>query len=190
MRLPNESDKAFHERAERTAEIGRILVDACFQNKQVQEQLAEGTLTERALKACPIVRVDFEQAYAIGHPGETLHATRNKHWGDGPYILPLEPEDRFLKGFITYFYKENSLYNRRFNQRIRMKELLGSNRKVVGTAKYWTKEMFLKHLTTDQANAIRRCIGVEPGIFWRAAKGKAFLELPGREIQTEFSFND
>lgn len=100
----------------------------------------------------------------------------------------MEPDDEFLKGFITYFYKPESLYNRRFNQRIRMKELLGKNRKVVGDAKYWTKEMFLQHLTKDQAIAIRRCIGVEPGVFWKAAKGKVFLDLPKREVQREFDF--
>lgn len=155
----------------------------------MQDLLGKGILNERSLKSCPIVRVDFEQAYAIGHPGETLHATRNKHWGDGPYILPLEPDDEFLTGFITYFYKPKSPYNRRFNQRIRMKELLGKHRKVVGDAKYWTKEMFLKHLTSDQAQAIRRCLGVEPGIFWRAAKGKVFLQLPNREVQREFDFS-
>ncbi len=188
MRFPDESDEAFRERATRTAEIGRVLVDACLRNKQVQELLAQGFLTVRGLKGCPIVRIDFEQAYAIGHPGETLHATRNKRWGDGPYVLPLEPDDRFLNGFITYFYKPESVYNRRFNQRVRLKELLGKNRKVVGNAKYWTKEMFLKHLTQEQTSAIRRCIGVEPGVFWRAAKGKIFLELPPREVQKEFPF--
>ncbi len=188
MRLPDESDEAFIERANRAAQIGRVLVEACFWNQQVQALLAEGLLTERALSGCPIVRIDFEQAYAIGHPGETLHATRNKHWGDGPYVLPLEPDDRFMNGFITYIYKPESVYNRRFNQRLRLKELLGKNRKVVQDAKYWTKAMFLKHLTKDQAAAIRGCIGVEPGIFWRAAKGKIFLDLPRREVQKEFEF--
>ncbi len=69
-----------------------------------------------------------------------------------------------------------------------MKELLGKNRKVAGEAKRHTKEIFLKFLTGEQAQAIRRCLQVEPSIFWRAAKGKVFLDLPGREVQAEFDF--
>lgn len=46
-----------------------------------------------------------------------------------------------------------------------------------------TKEIFLKFLTGEQAQAIRRYLNVEPGIFSRAAKGKVFLELPKRYIQ-------
>lgn len=188
MRLQDESDEAFRERAIRAGDYARILVTACFQNKRVQELLAQNQVSKRSLHACPIVRVEFEQAIAIGGIGETLDATKSKHWGDGPWIMPLEPDDDFFPERITYLYRENSLYNRRFAQRIRMKELLGKYRKLVGTAKYWTKEVFLKHLTSDQATAIRRCFGIEPGIFWRAAQGKVLLTLPGREVQREFDF--
>lgn len=168
--------------------IARALVNACLQNRKVQELIRAGRLTEESIRRSPIVRVEFDQAIAIGGIGETLDATKSKYWGDGPWIMPLEAVDDFLPDRITFLYRENSLYNRRFNQRIRMKELLGTNRKLVGNAKYWTKEMFLRHLTADQANAIRRCVGVEPGVFWRAVQGKVFLDLPRREIQREFDF--
>lgn len=186
--MTDESDEAFHERAERAGHIARVLVTCCLQNRRVQDLLAVGKLTERQVRVCPIVRVEFDQAIAIGGIGETLAATKHKHWGDGPWILPLQPDDKFFPDRITYHYRENSLYNRRFLQRIRMKELLGRHRKLVGQAKYHTKGIFLQHLQLDQANAIRRCIGVEPGVFWRAAQGIAFLALPRRDIQKQFDF--
>lgn len=188
MRFPDESDEAFFERAIRAGQNARVLVTACFQNKRVQELLTQGQLAERSLRSCPIVRVEFEEALAIGGIGETLSATRHKRWGDGPWIMPLLPDDTFFPERITYIYRENSLYNRRFEQRIRMKELLGKNRKLVGIAKYSTKDIFLKHLSSDHVHAIRQCLSVEPGIFWRAAQGKIFLDLPRRERQREFDF--
>lgn len=111
------------------------MVQACLGNHQIRDMLAPGEASEKRLKASPIVRIDFEQAHAIGGIGETLQATRSKYWGDGPYVLPLEPEDQFFPDRITYVYKPESLYNRRFEHRIRMKELLGRHRKLVGEAK-------------------------------------------------------
>jgi len=60
---------------------------------------------------------------------------------------------------------------------------------LVGEAKYFTKELFLSRLTSQQAGAIRRILNIEPGMFWRAAAGKCFLDLPNRPIQREFDFN-
>jgi hypothetical protein len=187
VRLPDESDAAFRNRAERSGEIARLLITACLQNRKVRELIAGGSLTELSVRRSPIVRVEFDQAIAIGGIGETLDATRSKHWGDGPWIMPLEPDDDFFPERITYLYRSNSLYNRRFEQRQRLKQLLGKNRKLVGEAKYFTKSLFLKKLTRDQAAAIRRCLNVEPGDFWRAVNGK-FLNLPKRSIRREFEF--
>lgn len=139
----------------------------------------------------PTVRVEFEQAISIGGIGECLEATKNKHWGAGPWIMPLEPDDWFHSQRITYLFRDNSLYNRRFHQRRRLKKLLGKeNRPLVGEAKASTKRDFLKFLTEDQARAIRRIIEVEPGEFWRAAKGRAFLDLPAEYFQPELDFGD
>lgn len=147
-------------------------------------------MTSDSVQRNPTVRVEYEQAIAIGGIGETLDATRNKRWGTGPMILPVEPDDVFYLDRITYLYRENSLYNRRFEQRIRLKELLGkSHRKLVGEAKYFTKELFQRRLTDQQATAIRRILNIEPGIFWRAAQGKLFMDLPKREVQREFDFS-
>jgi hypothetical protein len=188
LRLPGETDDEFRKRAEHSAHIVRALIAGCLQNRRIQELLAEGTLTEQDCQRNPTVRVEFEQAIAIGGIGETLRATKSKHWGDGPWILPLEQEDDFFTDRITYFFRDNSTYNRRFEQRKRLKELLGTRfRPLVGNAQsqYTTKRIFLRGLTEEQAKAIRDILGVEPGEFWRACKGKTFLDLPARLIQLE-----
>ena len=147
--------------------------------------------TAESVRHSPIVRVEYEQAIAIGGIGETLYATRSKHWGDGPRVAPLEEEDWFDSQRITYVYRENSLYNRRFEQRMRMKDLLGRRfRRLVGQAKYRTKKVFLSTMTAEEADVIRRIFGVEPGVFWRACKGKHFLDLPPRLVQLELDFGD
>jgi hypothetical protein len=194
LRLAGQTDEAFLVRAERAAVIARVLIEACLANQCMQRLIADPGLpmfTEESAKTCPTVRVEFEQAIAFGGIGETLDATKSKHWGDGPYILPLEPDDEFFSDRITYQFRANSLYNRRFHQRKRLKELLGRvNRKLVGEAKYHTKGIFLRDLTNRQAEAIRRTIGVEPGLFWRACKGRSFLELPTRAVQTTLPFGE
>jgi len=194
LRLPDETDTEFRQRAEQAGQYARILVDACLSNECVQEYAEDSELPLfkiEDLQIHPIVRIEYEQAIAIGGIGETLRATKSKHWGDGPYILPLQQEDWLFSERITYIYRANSLYNRRFEQRKRMKELLGKkHRPLVETAKRSTKKIFLKFLTDEQAKAIKRIIDIEPGIFWRMAKGRAFHPLPPREVQLELPFED
>lgn len=195
LRLEGESDDEFRNRAERTAKYARILVDAALANHCIQDFIADPQLpyTEEGERRTPTVRVEYEEAFAIGGIGECLHATRNKHWGDGPYIHPLRLDDPVDPVYILYVFKENSLYNRRFEQRRRMKELLGRRyRPLVQQAKYQrqTKKRFLESLTSEQANAIRRVFAVEPGEFWRAARGRIFLALPPRLIQLGLPFED
>jgi hypothetical protein len=158
----------------------------------MQEYLADPSSmhTVESILRSPTVRVEYEQAIAIGGIGECLAATKNKNWGKGPWVMPLEPDDWFDARRITYLFRPNSLYNKRYHQRRRMKRLLKSNRALVGEAKSSTKEMFLKHLTEEQAWAIRRVFHVGPGEFWRAAKGKAWLSLPPELVQGELDFGE
>lgn len=196
LRMDGESDDAFRRRAERAECIATVLVKACLANRCMQEYIADPSLpmiTEESVRRSPTVRIEYEQAVAIGGIAETLQATRSKHWGDGPYVLPLREDDEFFANRITYIYRENSLYNRRFEQRRRLKELLGRrHRKLVEWAKdrSTTKRIFLRDLTAEQAAAIRRILNVEPGEFWRACKGKAFLELPPRMVQLDLPFGE
>lgn len=196
LRLDGETDDAFRERAECAGRYAKLLVDRCLANRCVRSYIADPSLplwTEEGCRSNPTVRIEYEQAIAFGGIGETLQATRNKHWGDGPSVLPLEPDDEFFPERITYLYRENSLYNRRFEQRRRLKELLGrSYRRLVEHAKnrYVTKAIFLRDLREDEAERIRRVLQVEPGDFWRACRGKQFLDLPPREVQLELPFGD
>lgn len=191
LRFAGETDDAFRQRAQRACRLARVLVDACLANRCMQELIADPAFpyTLESVRTSPTVRIEYEQAIAIGGIGETLQATRSKHWGEGPHVMPLHPDDEFFPDRITYRYRPNSLYNRRYEQRMRLKQLLGKRyRKLVGEAKYHTKTIFLKHLADDQAKMIRRVLNVDPGTFWRAAKGKVFLDLPKRAEQLEFDF--
>lgn len=108
----------------------------------------------------------------------------------GPWTVPLEPDDWFDPDRITYFYRTNSLYNWRFEQRKRLKGLLGRHRPLMEKAKYayHTKAIILGNLTAAQANAIRRILHIEPDVFWLAYRGKAFLDLPTTGVQLELPF--
>jgi hypothetical protein len=95
LRLHGESDDAFLARAERAGRIARLLIDACLANHAVREMIADPSTpyTEDSLHRFPIVRVEFEQAFAVGGIGECLDATKNKDWGDSPWVMALEPDD-------------------------------------------------------------------------------------------------
>ncbi len=193
LRFVGESDDEFRTRAERAGRIAKLLVEACLANRCTQDYIADPALphyTEAAVRVSPIVRVEYEQAIALGDLGSCLSATTSKHWGAGPWVMPLEADDTFFADRITYVYRTNSLYNRRFEQRRRLKELLGrQNRPLVETAKRHTKTIFMKFLTDCQADAIRRILHIEPDEFWRACRGK-FLNLPPRLVQLELAFED
>ncbi|REJ93736.1 MAG: hypothetical protein DWQ34_10070 [Planctomycetota bacterium] len=159
LRFPEETEEAFRARVERVAVIARVLVEACLANHCVQELINDPELpyTERNCRQSPTVRLEYEQAVAIGELGTCLAATKSKHWGAGPWVMPLRPDDPVDAFRVGYIYRPNSLYNRRFEQRKRLKELLGRrNRKLVGDAQRHTKAVFLEHLTQTQQHATQR----------------------------------
>jgi len=122
--------------------------------------------SEEAFRKNPVVRIDYEQAICIATIGEGLYATRSKSWGAGPSILPLEPDDPVQGTRIIYMFKESSLYNRRFMQRRKIKDLLGKKyRKLVGEAKS-RKAIYLENLLPEHALAIRRILGIDPSLFF------------------------
>ncbi len=181
LRFPNESDDQFVARAERAGAVARLLVDAALANFDIQEHIADPRQlqTEESERRNPTVRVDYDEAFAVCGIGEGLQATKNKHWGSGPRILPLRPDDPVDPVRILYVFKEGSLYNRRFMQRRRLKELLGKrHRPLVTMAKGFTQLSFLDQLTTQQAYVIRQLLQMEPTEFWRACKGRTLIELP------------
>ena len=182
LRLPGEGDEAFIARAERAAAYARILTDAALANECIQAYIADPQLptwTEEGERRNPTIRLDYAEAMAIGGLGETIQATRSKHWGSGPNVLPVASDDPVDPMFITYVFKEGSRYNLRFLQRRRLKELLGKKyRPLVEQAKSFTLRVFLENLTAERAYAIRAILQMEPSEFWRAAKGREIYELP------------
>ena len=191
LRFPDETDAQFRERAERAARIARLLVESCLRNKDIQRLIADpgDPHTEESLRCSPIVRIDYEQAMAIATIGSGLAATKHKNWGEGPFILPLEPDDPVDGSRIIYAFKPNSLYNRRFHQRRRMKRLLGrQHRKLVEEAKRVTQGRFLEELNEAQRHVIERIFKVDCKEFWRACRGKTFLDLPPELWQQYFEF--
>jgi hypothetical protein len=194
LRFDGESDNEFRIRAVRARRIARVLIERCLANHCVQEFIADPAMPEWTadnVRTSPTVRVEYEQAIAIGDLGSCLSATKSKHWGAGPWVMPLEPDDEFFPYRVTYIYRPDSLYNRRFEQRQRLKELLGRRwHPLVATAKRETKTLFLKGLTKGEAEAIRRALSLSPEQFWRAASGREFLDLPPRLVQREFDFGN
>lgn len=188
LRLLNEGDEAFRERAERTAKYARILVDAALANHCIESFIADPHLpySEEDQRRNPTVRVEYEEAFAIGGIGECLQATKSKNWGDGPYIHPLRPDDPVDPVRILYVFKENSIYNRRFEQRRSLKRLLGkTHRPLVTNAKRHSKRSFLDDLTSQQAYVIRKLLSVDASTFWRLCRGREFIDLPNEPASVD-----
>jgi hypothetical protein len=147
--------------------------------------------SEETIRANPPLRVEYEQAIAIGDLESCLSCTRSKNWGAGPWVMPLDRDDPVDPVRVLYVYRENSLQRRRFVQRQRMKQLLGRKyRKLVKLAMRNPKERFLELLTEEQATVIRRKFGVDVATFWRVVRGRVWLDLPGPVMQLEFEFEE
>lgn len=181
LRLPNESSREFYRRVDRVARYARTLIHACIRNRCVQLLIADSDLaayTVDSFRESPVVRIDYDEAYAIATLAE-LSVTERKRWGDGPWIMPIAPDEYVDPYFVTYCYKPNSKHRQRYEQRQRLKELLGrQHRSLVRLAQRNTKTRFLAELDEAAAVAIGTRTRLDAGTFWRAAKGHAFPPLP------------
>jgi hypothetical protein len=122
--------------------------------------------------------------------GEAHAAAKHKRWGRFLGIFPLARDDPIHPYRIVYCYKPTSPYNRRVEQRRELKRILGrKHRPLVTNASRSTKTEFLRSLTSDQIIAIKRRLKMEPGQFWRVAKGKEFVPLPKRPKQLKLFDN-
>ena len=94
-------------------------------------------------------------------------------------LCHLKPDDLLHERRLTYLFRENSIYNCRFQQRKKLKELLGKKqRKLVTFALRSNHTEFVDELTAEQAYLLRKGLGLTPTEFWRASKGEEFYELP------------
>ncbi len=160
------------------------LVQAALANRDILSYLNNprfaGIWTVEGVTRHPKVRAVFEHAEVIGGPGESLAAARHKNFGRFLGIHPLRPDTPVHPCRILYIYKPSNAFSRRVEQRHALKRRLGREfRTLVTKASRSTKRDFLKFdLTPDGAKAIARRLKVDPGRFWRLAKGKEFLDLP------------
>lgn len=172
----------------RFARIANVLIDAALANRDIQSYLADPRppklWTIDGVRRNPTCRVEWEHAVVIGGIGESLAAARHKSWGEFIGVLPLAPSDPVHWCRLLYLYKASSPYNRRVEQRHALKRILGrQHRPLVTLASRSTKRDFLAALSELGAHAIKRQLHLEPGQFWRAAKGHDFLDLPKPPVQ-------
>lgn len=174
---------------ERIGRIARILIDAAIANHDIRAYLRDLTpprlWTVEGVRRDPTCRLEWQHVTVIGGIGESLAAARHKNWGEFLVVHPLRPDDPVRWSRILYGYKPTSPYNRRVEQRHALKRLLGRrHRKLVTQAAGSTKREFLgRWLTEEGARIIRRRLGLDPGRFWRVAKGREFVALPEQSRQ-------
>jgi hypothetical protein len=159
------------------------LATAALANLDIQSFLADPKLgriwTEEAIRRTPTCRNEWEYVTVIATTGEARSAAKNKNWGKFLGVFPLATNDPVHAYRIVYIYKPTSPYNRRVEQRKHLKRILGKkHRPLVTKASRSTKRDFLRTLTLDDTRVIKLRLGLDPGRFWRAAKGREFIDLP------------
>lgn len=173
----------------RAARIASTLIQAALANKDIQGYLRDlmspRLWTIDGIRRNPTCRVEWEHVTVIGGVGESLAAARHKNWGQFLGVQPLKPEDPVHWCRILFIYTDTSPYNRRVEQRKALKRILGrKHRKLVTQAMSSTKQEFLTHwLTEAGAYVIRGRLNLDPGRFWRVAKGKELIDLPKLPVQ-------
>jgi hypothetical protein len=166
----------------------RTLAIAALANLDIQSYMADPKLgliwTEESIRRTPTCRNEWEHVTVIATAGEAKASAKHKSWGGFLGTLPLTQEDPVHWCRILYLYKARSPYNRRVEQRHTLKRILGrQHRPLVTQAARSTKRDFLASLSEPGVTIIKRRLNLEPGQFWRAAKGHAFLDLPKPPVQ-------
>jgi hypothetical protein len=168
-------------------------VEACLDNECIKSYLADGRTgwCRESLQMFPVVRVEFEHAFVLGQLGESLSIARQKAWGGFLGVRPLDPHDPIDPLRAVFAFKDSAAYQQRFEQRGRLRRMLGKcYAPLVLKAFRSGKAEFLAGLTEDEAARIRARTGLEPGRFWRAAKGKEFIAWPKAHRQLMLFDND
>jgi hypothetical protein len=156
-------------------------VAACLVNEHISRYLTDRRpgWCRPSLEASPIVRVEFEHTFVLGRLGESLCAARHKAWGNFLGVRPLEALDPVHPSRIVYAFKAAAPYQRRFEQRRRLRRMLGKEyAPLVPRAMGAGKTAFLASLSEDEAALVRARTGLEPGRFWRAVKGRELIRWP------------
>ena len=108
------------------------------------------------------MQIDYEEAYAIAAIDDGLAVTTPKAMGRGDHGSFHSRVDEYVDPyFITYCYKPNSKRRQRFEQRERLKELLGrKHRSLVKLAQRNTKTRFLERLDSRKVR-LRLILGLD-----------------------------
>ena len=180
---------------ERIGRIAHVLIDSALANRDIQAHLADPRpprlWTIEGVRHNPTCRVEWEHAIVIGGIGESLAVARHKNWGPLIGVFPLALTDPVHWCRILYLFKASSPFNRRHEQRPALKRILGrQQRPLVTLAARSTKRDFLATLSELGAHVIKRRLHLEPGQFWRAAKGRDSLDLPKPPVQLLLSTDD
>ena len=177
------TDSTPHGRDSPVSTNRQMLAEAALANLDIRDYLSDAKLgqvwTEESIRRCPTCRNEWEYVTVIATTGEAQSAAKHKSWGRFLGVLPLARDDPVHPYRILYCYKSASPYNRRVEQRRELKRRLGRvHRSLVTKASRSTKKDFLRTLTRDQAHVIRHWLKLDPGRFWRVAKGKEFIDFP------------
>ena len=181
-----EGEPTFEERIARLKAllpVAQALVAGALGNKAIQGFFRDPNLgrfwTEEGQRRSPTVRVEYEHTVVIGHVGEGLAIGHSKNWGRVVGVFPLEPDDPVDPHRMLYAYKRSNPYQRRFDQRVAMRQALGGEfAKLVNRAMGYHQRFFLRDLTDREIGAIRDALGLDPAAFWRAARGRARIAVP------------
>ncbi len=168
--------------------VAHALIDAAPANRDVQHHLADPRSarfwTREGVRKNPTCRLEWEHTVVIGCIGESLAAARRKNWGVFIGIHPLRLDDPVHWCRVLYIYKSSSPYRRGHDQRHALKRILGrQHRPLVTQAARSTKRSFLASLSETGAFVVKSRLHLEPGQFWRAAKGFDLLDLPNPMAQ-------
>lgn len=157
---------------------------AALANEDVKAFIAEGEWSAEYVWRDTPINLEFEEGIVVGSLAECINAGAGKNWGKLIGIKPLQPTDGVLPRNNRY--TERSRYNRRFLQRKALKKRLGKDyAKLVVRAMGFSKARFLEVVTEEQKARIKARLDLEPGDFWRAAKGSLILDLPKPPQQLE-----
>lgn len=178
----------FPNRFTRLASIVRVLIDAAVANQDVRRYMTDSRFSKlwtiEGIHRNPTCRVEWEHVIVIGGIGESFAAARHKNWGEFIGVLPLMPNDPVHWCQLLYLHKATSPHRRRFEQRRALRRILGrKHRSLVTLAVRSTKRDFLAILPELGARVIRCRLHLEPGQFWRAARGHDFIDMPVASVQ-------
>jgi hypothetical protein len=180
-----------------TVIVGRLVRETCAREDLVRAMCDNASVRRlcrelpklyrpESLVLCPIVRVEFEWATIISHPGEGLENGLRKNWGRFLGFEPLRPTDEVHPYRMLYLYKPGNQYNERLVQRAMLKRRLPKHlRKHVNAALRDTQKDFVSRLPAEAEAVIGTRLKMTAVEFWRTCKGKVMLPRPTPARQLE-----